>query len=512
MLFHRTSWVNHCLAASLIVGTCSSGCSLPRTAFKSPSVTEQTATFDPPDSIGGPTAPPATEANQNTNTGDLGIRLASSHTEIEPAVQQASPTQQELGQVNSSISASNLQGVTLAELEAMAIERNPSLQQLAASICKAEGFRNQVGLRPNPVVGYQGMQLADRGTDQHTFFVERELVTGNKLELNRRVQHQALEAQKWELETQRYRVLTDLRLKYFEAYAIQQRLLLLESFQAITTKGMEMAELRKKGMEGSQLEVLQAGIQRDEIALTLQQSRSELNASLQGLIAIVGEPCLSPQVRLQDPSLENATWNWDEVRCQLISGSPELQVAYHRLAQAQANVQRQHAQPLPNLTLQLAGGVDNGTNSGMMNVQVGAPIPTNNKNQGNILAAHAEVQRASAEIQRLEGAIASRLAEVARDYDTAAAAVRKYEGEILPKAEETIRLAEKAYQAGEYTFIEILTVRKTYFDANLKHLAARMQLAQAQVRVDGFMLTGAWDATLDYSTDDGLRGQAFSQQ
>ncbi len=166
-------------------------------------------------------------------------------------------------------------------------------------------------------------------------------------------------------------VLTDLRLKYFEAYAIQQRLLLLESFQAITNKGMEMAELRKKGLEGSQLEVLQAGIQRDEIALNLQQSRAELNASLQGLMAIVGEPCLSPQVRLEDPSTENATWNWDEVRCRLISGSPELQVAYHRLAQAQANVQRQHAQPIPNLTLQMAGGVDNGTNSGMMNVQVG---------------------------------------------------------------------------------------------------------------------------------------------
>ncbi len=106
---------------------------------------------------------------------DLGIRLASSHTELAPAVQHASPTQQELGQVNSSISASafNAQGVTLAELESMAIERNPSLQQLAASICKAEGFRNQVGLRPNPVIGYQGVQLADRGTDQHTFFVER---------------------------------------------------------------------------------------------------------------------------------------------------------------------------------------------------------------------------------------------------------------------------------------------------------------------------------------------------
>src|SRR5690606_37873764 len=78
-------------------------------------------------------------------------------------------------------------GLSLEELEEVALANNPSLRQATASAHKAMGYQTQVGLYPNPTAGYNGTQLADDGTEQHTAFVEQDIVTGDKLNLNRNV-------------------------------------------------------------------------------------------------------------------------------------------------------------------------------------------------------------------------------------------------------------------------------------------------------------------------------------
>ncbi len=148
----------------------------------------------------------------------------------------------------------------------------------------------------------------------------------------------------------------------------------------------------------------------------------------------------------------------------------------------------------------------------MINVQVGAPIPLFNKNQGNLAAARADYCRAVLDVQRIENSILSRLATVSGEYDAASAAVQKYQKEILPSVQETLDLAEKAYQAGEFSFLEVLIVRRTYFESNLQFVAALAQAAQAKAKVDGYVLSGSLDSVIDQSGDSSLRDQTFSQQ
>ncbi len=150
--------------------------------------------------------------------------------------------------------------------------------------------------------------------------------------------------------------------------------------------------------------------------------------------------------------------------------------------------------------------------SGIVNFQVGAPIPLFNKNQGNIAAARAEYCRATMEVKRIENSIRSRLAAVSREYDSSLAAVETYSSDILPSAQDSLELAEVAYKAGETSFIQVLVARRTFFDSNLQYVLAQSQLAQAKSKVDGFVLTGGLDPVVDRSGDDGLREQTFSQQ
>ena len=148
----------------------------------------------------------------------------------------------------------------------------------------------------------------------------------------------------------------------------------------------------------------------------------------------------------------------------------------------------------------------------MLNLQVGVPLPINNKNQGNISAAQAEICRAQMEALRIKNAIEERLAVVSKEYDTATAAINLYSNNILPSAQESLDIANEAYQAGEVGFVQILLARKTFFDTNLKYVDAQSQLAAAQSKIDGFLLTGALKNVRDDSGDASLRDQTFSQQ
>jgi len=406
----------------------------------------------------------------------------------------------------------NPSGLTLEEFEAIALGNNPTIAELVATTQKAAGYRTQVGLRANPSIGYNGTQLADEGTDQHTAFISQTIVTADKLALNRRVLNEALRAQLQQLEAQKYRVTTDIRMKFYDALAAQQRIKLIQEFRSVSNKGVDLAELRKQALEGSQLDVLQAKVQQNEIDLALQQAEISYNAAWRELAALAGTPQMAPAVLRGELPAEATPRDWTTLAASMVASSPEYQAAQTRVSQAVANLDRQNVQAIPNLDVQFASGYDHATDSGLINVQVGAPIPVFNQNQGNIAAARAERARACREVERIENAISARLAAVSRDYDSSLAAVSKYTNDILPNAAEGLRLAETAYQAGETSFLQVLVARRTYFDTNLQFIASQAQLAQARAQVDGYVLSGALDAVEDSSGDDSLRGLTFSQQ
>ena len=229
-------------------------------------------------------------------------------------------------------------------------------------------------------------------------------------------------------------------------------------------------------------------------------------------MAVAGMPDLQPGTLDGELSVATADRDWEAIRGQILSSSPELQGARARFARARANLDRQQAQAIPNLSLMLGAGQDNGTGSSMINTQIGLPVPIYNRNQGNIAAAHAEFCRASQEVRRTESAIQSRLAGACRDFEVAAATVLQYEQEILPRAQETLELAESAYAAGEFDFLQVLIVRRTYFESNLAYVAAQVDLARASALVDGSVLSGGLEPTRETEFDSGLRDQSLSGQ
>jgi cobalt-zinc-cadmium efflux system outer membrane protein len=441
----------------------------------------------------------------------------------EPSIQLASDTissapvqpldaGKEEEQVIELTSAHGHDGLTIEQFEQLAMSNNPTLSQQAASAQEASGIFSQVGKKANPTMGYFGAQIADRGTDQHGVFLEQEFVTGNKLQLNEQVMRQAVEVQRWNYQSQTYRVMTDVRMRFFEALAAQKRLELIQEFRGVASQGVDLARKRNESLEASKTDVLQANIQLNEVEVQLQQAEFAYNAAWKGLASVVGVPYMQPTKLSGELPTQVSVTNWDQTFENLLQTSPELHAARAKVAQARANLSRQEVQAIPNITGQLGAGYDRGTDNGLINLQISAPLPVFNKNQGNISAAYAAYCKATHEVRRLEMAIQARLAQVAKEYDSARVAVEKYNNQILPQAQETLQLAEQAYNAGEFAFLQVLVVRQTFYQTNLSYIQSLSNLATAQAQVNGLLLTGGLDAVDSVQVDDSLRGQTFSQQ
>lgn len=401
---------------------------------------------------------------------------------------------------------------TLADFEQIALTNNPSLAALNSLTQKASGLRQQVGTRPNPTLGYFGQQLADRGTDQQGFFVEQEFVRGDKLALNRAVLNHTLAAQRWESETQKYRILTDVRMLYFETAAAQQQLDAIQKFEEVSKRGVEVALERKKADEGSLVEVLQSKTLNSEVALAGERATAAYRGAWRNLAAIAGLPDSRPTQLSPDFGDIQSSPDWGATYQKILLQSPERAVAQALVCEKVSILRREQVQRTPNLETQFGAGYDNGTNSGMINVQVGAPIPVFNKNTGNIAAAQADYTRAVENVKRIEQSIQARLARAAQEFESYLASVQKYESEILPQVKESLQLSEEAYKAGELDFLPVLIVRKSYFESNLQFIQSRAQLAQANAKIEGLLLTGGLDAPQDYTNGDSLRGQSFGGQ
>ncbi len=158
------------------------------------------------------------------------------------------------------------------------------------------------------------------------------------------------------------------------------------------------------------------------------------------------------------------------------------------MARAQAALSRECAGRIPNVDLQAGVQHDNATRDTFASVQVGVPIPIYNRNQGNIRRAQAELTAAQHEVRRVQLALQQRLAAVFEQYATAHQQVEKYDRDIMPNAEESLKLVSSGYRQGEFSYLMLLTAQRTYFQTNLAYLDALRDLRAAAVAIEGNLL------------------------
>jgi outer membrane protein, heavy metal efflux system len=383
-------------------------------------------------------------------------------------------------------------GLDLAELEGMAVANNPALAQANARIEAARGRWVQAGLLPNPNLGYAGNEMGNNNTPgQQGGYIGQTIPLGGKLRLSRAVADQEVRQAMWQRDTMQWRVLSDVRIAFFDALVAQRMVDLTTRLVDIAGQGEQTAAALERGMQVSRVDYLQARIEARSAAIENSNARNGLDAAWRRLAAVTGMPYLPPTRLTGDPTAGIPQLTWDEALGRILAGSPELAAAQAGVGRAQMALRRAEVEPIPDFDAQYSPQRDTGSGSNIHNVQATLNIPLFNRNQGNIRAAQAELGVARRDIARVELDLQSRLAASFESYANGRQQVETYQRDILPDAQTTLDLVADGYRQGEFAYLTLLTAQRTYFQTNLAYLRAIQAWRESALEIEGYLLTGS---------------------
>jgi len=383
-------------------------------------------------------------------------------------------------------------GWTLAELEQMALAQNPTLAKARAQVQAAQGHCLQAGLYPNPVAGYSEEEVGDEGTaGKQGGFVAQEFVTGGKLRLDQAVASREVQRRRQLWASQQFRVLTDVRVRFYDVLVAQRRLEITRRLVDIAQQSIETTESLLQAQEVSRVDLLQARVEADSAEAMQIGAEHQLQAAWRRLVAVVGLPQLPRKPLAGEADALPPAWTWEEALRRVMAQSPELSAAAAEVAKARCQLQRERVEWIPNIDLRAAVHHDNASGDDVAAVEVGIPLPLFDRNQGNITAACAELIAAQRDLERVRLELRSRLAETFERYATARQQVELYQRGILPNARQSLELVAGGYRQGEFGYLALLTAQRTFFQASLTHLVALKALRASQSEIDGLLLHGS---------------------
>lgn len=385
-----------------------------------------------------------------------------------------------------------LSTLTLGDLEQMALEHNPTLAAATARIEAARGRWVQVGLYPNPVVGYHATEIGTmRTSGAQGGFVRQRFITAGKRHWDRAVASMDVEQAEIELGGQELRVLSDVRVRFYDALVAQRRVELAGELAGIGDDLARTSRRLLKARQVSENDVLQAEIEAQEAHILLDNARNQHWETWRRLVAVVGVPTM-PKTPLEGRlDAQLPSWQWEECYRGLLRQSPELAAAYSRVQRARFAVERASREWVPDVDVFVSVRHQDPTGDEIANVQVGVPIPIFDANQGDKYRTSAELAAAQNDVRRIELDLQDRLAVAFRRYRNAHQQVDRCAQQILARARKSLDLVTDGYDKGQVDYLTLLTTQRTFFEVNLAYLDALRELREATVVIENQLQSGS---------------------
>jgi cobalt-zinc-cadmium efflux system outer membrane protein len=396
----------------------------------------------------------------------------------------------------------------LEDLEAMALQRNPTLAQADAAIRAAQGRRKQAGLFPNPVAGYFLEEFAFRSpgqTAEQGAFIEQTIPLGGKLSKARRVVEYEENGATALAEAQRMRVTNSIRLLYYETLGAQRLVELRDDLSQLAREAVNITKELSNVGQADRPDQLEIEIEAERAEIEFLKAQNDWTQSWNTLAIMVGNPGLPPARLAGNLEEELPKLNDDEWLFLLQNESPQMKVARMELLRANAVLERARAERIPDLFLRGGLGYNYerfepvvpsiaGQRKGHEGrFEVGINVPIFNRNQGGIAAAQAEYDIAHRELDRVRLSLTSRFTAGLREYRNAQQMVDRYRTQVVPRAREAYRTYLTNFRQMAAAYPQVLIAQRTLFQVEVEYAQALVQLRESVVRLRGYLLEGGLD-------------------
>lgn len=372
----------------------------------------------------------------------------------------------------------------------MAIAINPSIARAKAQLASLQGKRIQVGLPPNPTTGIVGDDINEGGSaGRYGVIYGNKIVRGDKLLLARQQVHAEIKAQRVLIDELRQRVVTDVRLRYFDLLIAIQKSDLAGQLVNLSRDGVEATEQLLNAKELARTSLLQAELELQQSMVVKRRAQNDVDNARRSLAGLIGEV---------DLPFDKFTGSLDEFSGpidielafdRLVHESPEIAKLHASVEVARRDLAKQRAEQVVDLSWRTGLAYDTATNDVIANFQLSWPILKYNRNQGAICSARHEIVASERQVQRKAMQLRQQLVAAYRNYWDAKLQVDSIQDQILPKAKETLDLIVLGFREGEVSFLEMLTAQRTFFQFNLENINQQKILWQHRVAIEGLLLS-----------------------
>ena len=367
--------------------------------------------------------------------------------------------------------------LTLRDVVHLMLQNNPELASFAKEVRVREGVKIQAGKFRNPELAVESEDINantrpnTRAAQFTTIRFSQLIELGGKrsARINAASIGQELADRKYE--SKRLELIARVANVFTKVLAGQERLRLAENNMQLAQKVVTSATKRVEAGKAPPIEETKAKVAFSTTGIELEQTRRDLVAARKQLSLLWGNP--SPQFKEVLGDLESRieipTF---EVLEQRIHENPIVLHSIKNIEQHKALLEIERLRRIPDITV--GAGIRRYTQADETTaiVNVSIPIPLFDLNQGNLQTANQRIGKAIDEQAATDLQLRSELIRAYEDLLAAQNEIKVLHDEVLPGARSSFDIANKGYELGRFSFLEMLDAQRTLFQNQVLYIRA----------------------------------------
>jgi len=383
--------------------------------------------------------------------------------------------------------------LSLKDALALALTNSPDPAAFAWDARASEARRLQAGLLPNPDVTVTVEDFAGTGDfrgfreAQTTLQLSQVIELGGKRAGRREVAAAAHDLAGREYEVKRVEVLADVTEKFIEVIGAQLELAL--EAEAVKSDEAALQSVRERVTAGktSPLEEKNSAVTLTRGRIARAHAERELAAARAKLAATWGSDTAKFERAEADLFAVRTPPSFETLAGRIV-GSPEVTRWATEKRMREAELKLARVKRTPNVTL--GGGARRleGPDEFALVAEVSVPLPLFDRSQGDVAEAKALSEKAGRTQRAAEVRLRALLFAIYQELQHAALEVELTRKEVLPQAEEALRIAEQGYREGRFSYLELADAQRTLLDVKRQYVAAAMTYHKLTAEIE--RLTG----------------------
>ena len=388
----------------------------------------------------------------------------------------------------SSVSFDPSDGLSEAEVVAVALTLNPDLKAKRAEVGEARATLIAAGLWPNPEAGV-GVRPGIDGASGYTLEADAlfQLLRPGERDARKKAAGARADEVLAEVVADEFRLVREVREQRLAVFAAERTVALLKEAADLRQRAFELVRRQRELGEATELDLSATELERAEAVRDLRQAQVELESELRELNRLTGLP---PSYALNltgmgEPLAVTVFEDLadDELDRRLLAGRLELKASEAAYRRSEQELRLAVLQQYPRLGIGPGFERELGGDKSL-GLALSLELPLFNQNQGEIVEKRAARERARAEYAALLHRLRADAFAARAAVRTAKAEVEAQEKDILPLLRRSQELFEGAFRARELNIIDWITAQQRAVNARREYLDALVRYRRAVIRLE----------------------------